>query len=217
MNFFEGFEEKYEKVIDKLLESSNEQILSENYSAALYDLKNCEAIIDHKSSNINFYLVLGVYHNSSLCYQRLQNDQQALNYITTTINKAKQIFLLKDKNYGDMQVFKYSILRMLQMSAVLSHCNNHTQALDNAKKTLKYLNKLFMHLSSLVVKKLKELKIRKKEKKPENIEKLEFVSKILDKIILNKFEKSALIQGQEWINTYNMGSIMIIQPFLLSE
>ena len=74
-----------------------------------------------------------------------------------------------------------------------------------------------MHLSSLVVKKLKELKIRKKEKKPENIEKLEFVSKILDKIILNKFEKSALIQGQEWINTYNMGSIMIIQPFLLSE
>jgi hypothetical protein len=209
--------EKYEIVVNRLLDKSIEKILTENYSSALTDLEHCESILETEILEINPYMVLSIFHNLSLCHQKLQNHEKTINYITTTIYKSKRIFVAKSKDYTELQVFKYTILRMLQLCAALSQVNNHILALHNAKKTLKYIQKLLTLLFKLITKKIKKKSAKNKNFSSESDEKLEKICKIIENIIQNKFEKVQLLEEQDWVNNYNMGNIMIISPFILSE
>lgn len=159
----------------------------------------------HKSS---FLSKLSELHNASLYCQQTQNYEETIAYIKKSISQIK----LEKKTHEYLPSLillkKYKILRTLQLSAVLSFVKNHQQALVYAKKALKSTFSIFETVSDLVS------KLSKKAQKSEKTLKLK---KIIDKILSHNFEPPNIILTQSWVNHYNMGNIMTIQEFQVSD
>ena len=202
---------KHESSLFKLYEIGQQKISEENYQSALSDFQSCELILESGASDINPYLILGIFHNASLCCQRLQSSEQTVDYIASTVRKCNDILSVK----LNIDLIQYKILRMLQMCAALSVNSEHKLSLSTSKKTLNEISQLFGTLTSAVEKTIKSGKLTPgKTGENEGISRL---SKIIEKVILNDFEKPVAIHGHEWLNSYNMGDIMLIQPFNLLD
>lgn len=194
-----------------LLDNTNQKILQEKYSSALTDLKSFEDTLKPQIA-LHPVLLLGLYHNISLCYQRTKNNTLACEYLTKSIALAEDI-QNKDQSHFAIFVARYETLRTLQLCSALSNEKNHTAAMRNSKKTVKKLNFLFGSISNLLSKYGKKGKI----KKTENVDSVTKVKKIVEKVVNESWEGSGIIISQEWAYTYNMSSIMTIQPFQVSE
>ena len=212
MNLFKiKTQSKHESSVLKLYEIGLQKISEEKFQSALSDFQSCELILESEVSEINPYLVLGIYHNASLCCQRLQSYEQTVDYIASTVRKCNDI-LSQSLN---IDLIQYKILRMLQMCAALSVNSQHKSSLSASKKTLNEINQLFGILASVIEKNIKSDKlIAGKTRENEGSSRL---SKIIEKVILNDFEKPVVVHGQEWLSSYNMGDIMLIQSFNLSD
>jgi tetratricopeptide (TPR) repeat protein len=218
MNSFKPSDfENYESILIKLHDASSKKILTEQYSAALTDLKTSESLLDTECGRLNPFLHLSVLHNLSLCYQRAQKHQEAIDYIKLCIQIAKRVPQTKENPYSPVALAKYRIIRILQLCAALSFESKHELALIQAKKALKHVYKLFEVLSNLIAKHSKIPKRKKSEPRSENIEKALKKKIILDKVLQNNFERTDLLFNQDWIYSYNMGNIMTIQPFLYKD
>lgn len=205
-NFKIKTHEKYESVILKLYEIAVEKLSEGNFNGALSDFHSCELILESNGADISPLVILSIYHNTSFCYQRLHNIEETMTYLTLSLQQSKRII---SGNKVDIEMIQYKILRQLQLCASLSLSSQHQVALLTSKKSLKEIHKLFGVFSAAVMRKINS----KKNSRPEEHEKQLKLAKLIEKVLLDQFDKNFVLQGQDWLNSYNMGNIMTIQPF----
>lgn len=194
-----------------LLENSTQKISQEKYGSALSDLRTFEDSIKSQG-NSNPILLLGLFHNISLCYQRTKNYTMVCEYLNKSITLAEDI-QNKDQSFFAIFVARYEILRTLQLCSALSFEKNHSAALRNSKKTTKKLYFLFENISNFISKYGKKGKV----KKTENLDSGVKVKKMIEKVLSRYWDGAGVVINQEWAYTYNMCNIMTIQPFQLAE
>lgn len=171
-------------------------------------LMSTETQIDTEGGQSTFLTRLSELHNKSLFYQQSQNYEETISFIN------KSLLIVKHEKNTHKYVpslivlKKYKVLRTLQLSAALSFIKNHQQALSSGKKALKLIFSVFEEISGLL------LKLPKKLLKAEKTSKLK---KMIEKILDHNSETPSMTLTQTWVSYYNMGNIMSIQEFQVSE
>lgn len=197
------------------LSDATAQILQGNYYEALASLQNCQEYIETSHKNVAMFVSLTVMHNTALCFYRLQTAEQALDYLEKTVKVCKNLLKKADKSTEALKVFKYVALTHLRICAIFSQIKNHEKALKHAQRALRFMKELI--INTVIVISHFNLALKKKNDDV-GFENLNKISLVLDKIISKKFNRRIkLFMTEGWINNYNIGNIMMMQPVLLSE
>lgn len=199
-----------------LLDDAIQQILLENYFEALSYLQNCEEYLENSHKNISPYVALTVSHNTAFCFYRLGRIGQALDYLDTSLHTAKSILGKNTTALENLRPLRYLSTLHLQICAILSQNKQHDKALKYAQGSLKYIKEMLLSLSLLVSQ--YSFAHKKGVSASKMMDSVSKIVEVLDKVISKNFSKKANIYtGEDWINSYNIGNVMILQPILLNE
>ena len=201
-----------------LLDEAVKQIFSENYLEALSYLQSCESFLETCIIPNSSFIKLTVLHNSSVCLCRLGRITECISCLESALHFAKQLLKKTECAVDRLRILKYLSVLQLQLCALVSQAKMHEKAMEYAQNSLKYLKEAFLSLALLV----SQMSIAKQKQKTKG-KTLDVISRLsiaLDKVNSKNFTKKMNINiyaGEDWVQYYNIGSIMIIQPVLLSD
>lgn len=204
--------EKHEATLIGLLDQVNDKISQEKFQNALTDLQNCEEIIELHPKTQDF-IILNVMHSFSLCYQKMRNANMTADYLIKSLSLLSKM-QETDSPAQATYIKRHEVLKTLHLCAVLSSDKNHTQALKFSKKALKDSYSIFESISSTIEKQSKKPRSKKTN---ENIECPLKTKRIVDRVLSSAPSNSLLPLSQDWVQTYSISNILLIQPFQLSE
>ena len=214
MNHFKS--EKPKTSDYSLLDEAVKQILSENYIEALSYLQSCQSFLETCTIPNSSLIKLIVMHNSSVCLCRLGRITECISCLESAMQLAKQHLKKNESTVDSLRILKYLAVLQLQLCALVSQAKMHEKALQYAKNSLNYMKEAFFTLSALV----SQMSLAKQKQKTKG-KLLDAISKIavaLDKVVSKNFTKKLNIYaGEDWVQYYNIGNIMIIQPVLLTD
>ena len=174
---------------------------------------------DLDSAPSSFLQKLSEVHNASFSSQRTQNYEETIVLIQKSLKLASQEKPNHDYLPSIFQLKSYKVLRTLQLSAALSFLKNHPLALAHGKKALKSCLALAKSILAVAVSMHKQAasKKEKDKEKAEASEKIAKIRKVLEKLCSEDYEGPGVLLTQDWVYEYNMGNMMIVQEFKLSD
>jgi len=114
-------------------------------------------VINLEKSKRDKYIAFTAYHNMAMCYQKLGLLDECLVYLknclqlisSSSTGNPDHSFYKENSISSRMKQIKQECKLKLQLCAILSQTQNHSEALDNAKKSVKLAHQLFKDLHSL--------------------------------------------------------------------
>ena len=200
--------EKHEATLIGLLEQVNDKISQEKFAPALNDLKTCEEILELHPKTQDF-IVLNVMHSCSLCYQKTRNSGLTADYLVkclAVLSKMQE----SDSPAQSVSIKRHEVLKTLQLCAVLSGEKNHPLALKYSKKAVRDSYLIFETLNSLMEKQGKKPRPKKAS---ENSDCPLKAKRIVDRVLSPAPSRALLLLTQDWVQSYSISNILLIQPF----